>query len=70
MEYRKAKNMIDKILKENPVEIGIFISMLCYEYTKLYDIDDKHFFNSLKNSLKILKEDETINENFRRNKEQ
>ena len=67
MEYRKAKNMINKILKENPVEIGIFISMLCYEYTKQYDIDDKHFFNSLKNSLKILKEDEITNEKNRRN---
>ena len=54
MTTKKANKLIDDILKENSIEVGIFISMVSYEYMKKYNIDDKHFLNSLKNSLKIL----------------
>ena len=57
MEIKKANKIIDEILKENIIEIGIFISMLSYEYMQKYNIDEKKFFNSLKNSLKILKKE-------------
>lgn len=56
MTTRQAKNLIDKILKENCIEIGIFISMLSYEYMKKNNITQTQFERSLKNSIKILKE--------------
>lgn len=58
MTVRKAEDMIKKIMKEDCVEVGIFISMLSNEYIKTYDISERDFLRSLKNSLKILKKEE------------
>lgn len=56
MEVKNAKKQINKILGEGAVEAGIFISMLVNEYIKKYEITESQFNRSLKNSLKILKE--------------
>ena len=55
MTIKQANNTIDKILKEDPIEVGIFISLLSNAYIEKTGIPEKQFFNSLKNSLKILK---------------
>lgn len=58
MKIRKANKMINEILKEDNIEIGIFISMLSYEYIRQSNITEKQFINSLKNSLEQLKKEE------------
>lgn len=58
MTTREANKLIDKILKEDSIETGIFISMLSYEYMKKNNITQTQFLRSLKNSIKILKETE------------
>lgn len=55
MKVKKANKIIKNILKENSVEVGIFLSMLSNEYIKKYNIDENKFYKSLKNSIKILK---------------
>lgn len=54
MTYKKTKRLINKIMKEDCVEVGIFISLLSKEYIDFYCIDEKDFLKSLKNSLKII----------------
>ena len=58
MTTQEAKKLINKILKEDSTEAGIFISMLSYEYLKKTNITEKQFVRSLKNSIKILNKSE------------
>lgn len=58
MTTQEAKKLINKILKEDSIEVGIFISMLSYEYLKKTNITEKQFARSLKNSIKILNKSE------------
>lgn len=58
MTIQKTEKLINKILKEDCTEVGIFISLLSYEYMKKYNITKTQFERSLKNSIKILKETE------------
>lgn len=55
MSEKQAIKTIEKIMNKNDViEAGIFISILSYEYMKFYNISQKNFLKSLKNSLEIL----------------
>ncbi len=63
MRVKDAEKQIDKILNEGAVEAGIFISMLVDRYIKTYDITERQFNRSLKNSLKILNEDKDVSFN-------
>ena len=57
MKAKKAIKLKNEILtKNNCTEVGIFISLLSSEYITLYDIPQKDFLKSLKNSLKIIEE--------------
>lgn len=57
MKQKKAIRLINKILRESScTEVGIFISLLSNEYITFYDISQKDFLKSLKNSLKIIEE--------------
>ena len=58
MTNKKASKLINKILKEEPVESGIFISILSYKYIKQVGISKTKFMKSLENSLKKLNESE------------
>lgn len=60
METKKARKIIRKILEEQPQEIGIFISLLTYNYMLKYQLDEEFVFKALKNSLKILGGEEKI----------
>lgn len=51
----------DIVIKNDAREIGILISLLCYYYLKYYDVTEKDIIKSLKNSIKILKNEEKIN---------
>lgn len=56
-----TKELISEIVESNSsIETGIFISLLCDEYIKHHKITEEEFFNSLKNSLKRLKDKEYI----------
>lgn len=57
MSYKKAMKMIRKIMDCDAATIGIFISLLVDIYIHSYDISEKEFMTSLKNSLKKLKEE-------------
>ncbi len=61
MTVQEANKIIDKVLKEDSVEAGIFISMLSNEYIKQSNITEEQFIKSLKNSLKILKKESEVN---------
>lgn len=55
MEVKKARKMIRKIINENEAtEIGIFISMLSFQFMQVCNLSEEDFIRSLKNSLKIL----------------
>ena len=55
--------LIYKILNKNKCQdIGVFISILSYKYRNLYDISEKDFIKSLKNSFKTI--EKSIKENF------
>ena len=57
MGAKKALKIIDKILREcECAEVGVFISILSYDYMCLYDISKKDFIKSLKNSLEKIEE--------------
>lgn len=57
MKHKKAIKLIDKIMSKNDAkEVGIFISLLSYEYITFYEVEQKEFLKSLKNSLKIIGE--------------
>lgn len=57
MTTREADKIINKILnKEECTEVGIFLSIFANEYMKRYNITEKEFIRSIKNSLKILNE--------------
>ena len=59
MKAKKAIKMIDKILKEcDCEEAGVFISILCYDYMKIYNASQKDFLKSLKNSLVLIEKEE------------
>lgn len=58
MTVKETNKLINKILSKGAVEAGIFISMLVHAYIYACDIEDKDFLESLKNSLKILRENE------------
>lgn len=55
MKIKKANKLINRILKNDFTEIGIFISMLSYKFIEKYNIDEKDFYKHLKSSIKILK---------------
>ena len=57
MKYNTARRLINKIMKYNCVDIGVFISLLVDIYIHSYDITEKEFITSLKNSLRALKEE-------------
>lgn len=59
MTQRKANKLIKQILKEDPKEVGIFISLLSYEFMQLTGESNTEFLKRLKNSLKILEKDES-----------
>jgi hypothetical protein len=60
MEAKKARKIIRKILEEDPKEIGVFISLLTYNYMLKYQIDEDFVFRALKNSLKIFSSEDKI----------
>lgn len=55
MTKEKADKIIKQVLKEDKVEIGIFISLLSNSFIKKFNMSEKEFILHLKNSLKILK---------------
>ena len=59
MTQKQAENTINKLFKENDsVELGIFISLISYNYLKCFDLTKEQFMNSLSNSIDKLKESE------------
>ena len=49
MTYRKTKKLINKILtKEDCTEVGIFISILSFEYINFYGIKKEDFLKKFK----------------------
>lgn len=55
MEVKKARKLIRKIILENEAtEVGIFISMLSFQFIQACGITQDEFISSLKNSLKII----------------
>ena len=58
MTLQEANRLIKKILKSDCVEAGIFISMLSYEYMEKFNVSEKNFLRSLKNSIKVLGSDD------------
>ena len=62
MTEKEASKIINKILKAGSVEAGIFISLLSYYYLQNYDLTEEKFFESLKNSINKLKEDDNNDE--------
>lgn len=57
MKYNTARRLINKIMKYDCADIGVFISLLIDIYMKCYDITEKEFMTSLKNSLKTIREE-------------
>lgn len=57
MTIRKAQRLINKIMSEDPVEVGVFISLLVKTYLDEVDVSEQEFFKSLKKSIRILKEE-------------
>lgn len=57
MEAKKARKIIRRILEEDPKEVGVFISLLIYNYMLKYQLDEDFVVKALKNSLKILNEE-------------
>ena len=57
MTVERTKELIDELMKEDNVEIGIFISLLSYNFMKKSGLPQKAFIKSLKNSLKICKKE-------------
>lgn len=52
---KKILKLINKLFKEyNVQEIGVIISWISYEYINTCEITKKQYFESLKNSLKII----------------
>ena len=58
MTYKKANKLLKEIFKEEPAEIGIFISLLSYELIQRTGDTNTQFLKRLRNSLKIIKEEE------------
>lgn len=58
MTYKKANRLVNKIMKEECSEVGVFITYLSKIYMMTYDIDDKDFLKSLKKSLEQLKKED------------
>lgn len=58
MTYNKANRLVNKIMKEECTEVGIFITYLSRIYMMTYDIDDKDFLKSLKKSLEHVKKED------------
>lgn len=58
MTYKKANRLVNKIMKEECAEVGVFITYLSRIYTITYDIDDKDFLKSLKKSLEHVKKED------------
>ncbi|MGM9970186.1 MAG: hypothetical protein ACI35S_07310 [Anaeroplasma sp.] len=54
----EAKKAIDQLLKADSKELGVFISMLAYEYIKGHNMTKDDFIKSLSNSLNILENKE------------
>ena len=57
MTPEQAYKIINKILKLDAKEAGIFISLLSYEFINQYEITNKEYLKSLENSLKLLQEE-------------
>jgi len=61
-----TENLMKRILENEVPEVGVFISILIYQYIKTTTMTKKQFLKSLKNSLrdieKIIKQGEK-NEN-------
>ncbi len=58
MKQKKADRLIKMILKEDPTEAGIFISLLSHAYINTFNMTEQEFVKHIRNSLKILDSDE------------
>ncbi len=58
MTTKKANKLMNTILKEDVAEIGVFISLLSYEYMQNIGISKEEFLEHLKNSLDIIEKGE------------
>lgn len=58
MTVKKTQKLLDEILDENEVEIGIFISLLSYNFIRQSGLTKRAFLKALKNSLKICEEED------------
>lgn len=56
MTNKKAVKLIKKILDEDSKTAGVFISLLCYNFIQKHECSEEQFFESLKNSINILKD--------------
>ena len=56
MTVKRTKELIDEILSEEMVEIGIFLSLLSHEFVKQTGLTERQFLKTLKRSLKICNE--------------
>ena len=57
MTAQKTEKLMKEILKEEMVEVGIFITLLSYNFIKQTGLPEKEFLKSLKRSLKICKKE-------------
>ena len=56
MTVKRTKELIDEILSEEMVEVGIFLSLLSHEFVKKSGLTERQFLKTLKRSLKICNE--------------
>lgn len=57
MTTQKAEKIINEILKEEPTEVGIFISLLSHKFLRKTGLSKGTFLRTLNKSLKICKKE-------------
>lgn len=68
MRVKLNEKLIRRMIQSNnATDLGVFISVLSYEYIRTCNITKKQFFTSLRNSFKIIEEE--ANERDRKNNE-